>query len=503
MKKGILERLREGLVLGDGGYILELERRGYVQAGPYTPEVAVEHPEALRQLHREFLRAGADVLQALTFYASKEKLGTAGYADQVEAINRAAVRIANEVAGDEALVAGTLCLTWMYDPKDPGSRAVVRRLFDEQIAVQAAEGVDFFIGETFTFLEEARQCLHAIKAAGYPAMITFTLRGPETAEGVPDRRGGAHPGGEGADILGANCGRDPERMLPLVELMREATPGTWPPSRSGSGPGTTSRTSRSSRSSRSPSIPSRSAAPRWATTPTRARALGVNYIGSCCGSVAHHVRAMAEALGRRPPASAKSAEPRPASRHPEEPDPRGDGGAQAQVGRRPALRDRRPQLVAAPMTTDLPRAADVVVVGGGVHGASVAYHLARRGARRVVLVERKFLASGPTGRSSALVRRFYAMDFLTRTANASATTFQHWAERIGGAPGVPSGGGALAGGRRIGRRTCARTSAGPGRSARTSRRSRPRTCRRSSPPWRSTTWRSAPTSRSPATPTPP
>jgi betaine-homocysteine S-methyltransferase len=119
-RKGILERLREGVVLGDGGYILELERRGYVQAGPYTPEVAVEHPEALRELHREFLRAGADVLQALTFYASKEKLGTAGYADQVEAINRAAVRIVNEVAGDQALVAGTLCLTWMYDPKSPG-----------------------------------------------------------------------------------------------------------------------------------------------------------------------------------------------------------------------------------------------------------------------------------------------------------------------------------------------------------------------------------------------
>jgi hypothetical protein len=49
-RKGILERLREGVVSGDGGYILELERRGYVQAGPYTPEVAVEHPEALREL---------------------------------------------------------------------------------------------------------------------------------------------------------------------------------------------------------------------------------------------------------------------------------------------------------------------------------------------------------------------------------------------------------------------------------------------------------------------
>jgi len=82
---------------------------------------------------------------------------------------------------------------------------------------------------------------------------------------------------------------------------------------------------------------------------------------------------------------------------------------------------------------EVPSTADVVVVGGGVHGASVACHLARRKAGRVVLVERKFLASGPTGRSSALVRRFYAMDFLTRTASASADTFQRWADVIGGA----------------------------------------------------------------------
>jgi sarcosine oxidase subunit beta len=82
--------------------------------------------------------------------------------------------------------------------------------------------------------------------------------------------------------------------------------------------------------------------------------------------------------------------------------------------------------------TDVPGTADVVVVGGGVHGASVIHHLARRKARRVVLVERRFLASGPTGRSSALVRRFYAMDLLTRTGNASASAFQRWTDVIGG-----------------------------------------------------------------------
>ncbi len=81
---------------------------------------------------------------------------------------------------------------------------------------------------------------------------------------------------------------------------------------------------------------------------------------------------------------------------------------------------------------DLPRTADVVIVGGGVHGASLAYHLARKKAGRVVLVEKKFLASGPTGRSTAMVRRFYGMDFFTRTASAAADVFQDWREVIGG-----------------------------------------------------------------------
>ena len=142
-KKGILERLSEGPVIGDGGYLLELERRGYVKAGPFTPEVAVEAPEALRQLHSEFLRAGSQVLQACTFYASEEKLRTAGYAQQVEQINRAAVRIAREVAGDQALVAGNLSLTWQYDPDKSSSKDRVLELFRQQVALQKEEGVDF------------------------------------------------------------------------------------------------------------------------------------------------------------------------------------------------------------------------------------------------------------------------------------------------------------------------------------------------------------------------
>src|SRR5437867_2933248 len=79
----------------------------------------------------------------------------------------------------------------------------------------------------------------------------------------------------------------------------------------------------------------------------------------------------------------------------------------------------------------LPRAADTVIVGGGVHGASLAYHFARKKAARVLL-GKTFLASGPTGRSTALVRRFYAMDFFTRAGSAAADIFPHCADVIGG-----------------------------------------------------------------------
>ena len=94
----ILEWLKEDVVLGDGGAIFELERRGYVSAGPYTPEVAVEHPEALGQLQTDFARAGAQVLQALTYYAHEAKLKDVGKVGSLASINSDAVRIANEVA---------------------------------------------------------------------------------------------------------------------------------------------------------------------------------------------------------------------------------------------------------------------------------------------------------------------------------------------------------------------------------------------------------------------
>jgi betaine-homocysteine S-methyltransferase len=172
MKRSILDKLQAGPVLGDGGYLLELEKRGWVRAGPFTPEVVLTYPEAVKQLHTEFRECGAEVLQALTFYASRDKLATVGLENRLEDLNRAAVRIAKDVAGERCLVAGNLSLTWMYEPDSPSAAERVAKTFDEQLAVQVPEGIDFIIGETFSWLGEALIAVQRAKQTGLPVMVT-------------------------------------------------------------------------------------------------------------------------------------------------------------------------------------------------------------------------------------------------------------------------------------------------------------------------------------------
>src|SRR5688500_12877072 len=129
MPKPILEQLGEGVVLGDGGYIVELEKRGYVVAGAFTPEVVLTRPVANQARYDEMLNVGEEVLQVMAFYGSREKLATVGQADRTFEINRAATRMAREAAGSgaagtgqggmqpagRALVAGDLSATWKWD----------------------------------------------------------------------------------------------------------------------------------------------------------------------------------------------------------------------------------------------------------------------------------------------------------------------------------------------------------------------------------------------------
>ena len=310
-QQSLEERLAEGVVVGAEGYVFELERRGYVKAGPFVPEVILDEPDALRQLHREFLRAGSDVMVALTYYAHRDKLKDVGRADDLEAMNRQAVRIANEIAAENgALVAGNICNTWSYDPERPdASGAVVRAQYEEQLGWAVEEGVDFVIAETNDYVGEALIGLEVCQELGLPAMVTFASPHPTaTYDGYAYVKACQVLADAGATIVGLNCSRGPEIMLPMLEHIRAAVdiPVAAQP--------VPYRTTQETPAFETLEAEGRHLFPlelepflctrfEMADFARRARDIGVDYIGICCGGAPHHVRAMAEALGRDTPAS--------------------------------------------------------------------------------------------------------------------------------------------------------------------------------------------------------
>jgi betaine-homocysteine S-methyltransferase len=317
---GLLERLAEGPVICAEGYLFEFERRGFLQAGPYVPEIVLEHPEMVAQLHREFVHAGSDVVEAFTYYAHREKMRLIGREQQLEAINRQALEIAKEVAAEsDALFAGDICNTNVFAPDDE-SRKAVRAMFDEQVGWAAEAGVDFMIAETFSYAEEALIALEAIKRAGLPAVVTLAIHSePDTREGWAPEEACKRLEENGADVVGLNCIRGPRTMLPLLKAIRGAVQGHV------AGLPVPYRTHEEEPSFQSLRDPDCDCVPGHRPFPTaldpftcnryeiaefatEAYAIGVGYLGVCCGAAPHHIRSLAEALGRAPPASRYSAD---------------------------------------------------------------------------------------------------------------------------------------------------------------------------------------------------
>src|SRR5215469_5878953 len=118
-KLGLMERLDKGAVICAEGYVFELERRGYLQAGAFVPEVLLEHPDVVERLHRDFVHAGSDVVEACTYYVHREKLRVIGREKDLAPMNATALRIARKVARETGtLFAGDICNTNIYDPAD-------------------------------------------------------------------------------------------------------------------------------------------------------------------------------------------------------------------------------------------------------------------------------------------------------------------------------------------------------------------------------------------------
>uniref|UniRef100_A0A0N8EUD2 Betaine--homocysteine S-methyltransferase 1 n=2 Tax=Heterocephalus glaber TaxID=10181 RepID=A0A0N8EUD2_HETGA len=318
-RKGILERLNAGeVVIGDGGFVFALEKRGYVKAGPWTPEAAVEHPEAVRQLHREFLRAGSNVMQTFTFYASEDKLENRGnyVAEKIsgEKVNEAACDIARQVADEgNALVAGGVSQTPSY--LSCKSETEVKKIFQQQLEVFVKKNVDFLIAEYFEHVEEAVWAVEALKVSGKPVAVTMCI-GPEgDLHGVSPGECAVRLVRAGASIVGVNCHFDPTTSLQTVKLMKEGLAAAGLKAHLMSQPLAYHTPDCGKQGFIDlPEFPfglEPRVATRWDIQKYAREAynLGVRYIGGCCGFEPYHIRAIAEELaperGFLPPASEK------------------------------------------------------------------------------------------------------------------------------------------------------------------------------------------------------
>lgn len=313
---GLIERLDQGAVICAEGYLFELERRGYVQAGAFVPEVVLEHPEVVTQLHRDFVHAGSDVIEAFTYYAHREKLRVIGKEHLLESLNRQALALAAPVARETGcLLAGNICNTNVFLPSDPMTKKNARKMFDEQVRWAVEGGADYIIAETFPWGEEALLALEAIKSAGLPAVVTLAIFGePRTLEGWAPDEACSRLEQAGAEVVGLNCVRGPQTMLPLLRAIREKVDCHI------AGLPVPYRTTPSEPTFFSLTDPHSSSVPGGRVFPValdpfscnryeieefgrEARLLDIRYLGLCCGAGPHHVRSLAEALGRTPPSS--------------------------------------------------------------------------------------------------------------------------------------------------------------------------------------------------------
>lgn len=308
-----VDRLDNGTVICAEGFLFELEKRGYLSAGEFVPEVALEYPEALENLHVDFQRAGSDIVEAFTYNGHREKMRVIGKEDLLEPLNRSALQIARNVADRVAgnLVAGNISNTNIWDPNDQASQQQVRVMFDEMIGWAVDEGADIIIGETFYYAGEALAALEAAKASGLPTVITLApMAFEEMADGLSIVETAQRLEQQGADVVGMNCFRGPETMMPWLKKIREAVSchvGALPvPYRT-----TQEQPTFFNLTDDRATVPS----PHGRAFPTAldplytnryeigqfakdAHDLGVNYLGVCCGATPMHIREVAESVGR-------------------------------------------------------------------------------------------------------------------------------------------------------------------------------------------------------------
>ncbi|MFP4248396.1 MAG: homocysteine S-methyltransferase family protein [Armatimonadota bacterium] len=277
------------VLIADGAWGTELSRRG-LEPGETPESWVLRQPDAVREVAQGYVDAGAEIILTDTFGGSRFKLVKSDLEDQVAEINRTAVELSQDAAGDDALVFASIGPTGEFmQPLGLVSEEEMIEAFAEQAQAMAAGGTDGILVETMTDLGEAKAALRAAKENfDGPVVVSMTFdRGPKgyaTMMGVTPEQAAEELQAAGAEIVGSNCGHGIENMIEVITLMKGATDlPLWAKPNAGM-----------------PQLVDGETVFTQSPEDTAAHfdglvGAGARIIGGCCGTRPEHIRALVEA----------------------------------------------------------------------------------------------------------------------------------------------------------------------------------------------------------------
>jgi homocysteine S-methyltransferase len=309
----------------------------------------VTRPDLVEQVHQEYVRAGADILETNTFGANRVKLASFGLADTLRAINMEGVRIARAAAGDRAYVAGSIGpLGIRIEPWGKTGVDDARAYFTEQAQALLDAGIDLFVLETFRDLNEIGAAIDAVRSlSDLPVIAQMTTEEDgNTLDGTPPERFAPELERRGATVIGVNCAVGPAPMLETIERMEAVT---------------RVRLSAQPNAGKPRDVEGRNiylCSPEYMASYARRFILhNVRVVGGCCGTTPEHIRQIKAAVRGVGGADTARRPPRPL-------------GESAAPARAPAA--RAPVVTAPPVPRDQKsRLARELVHGGFVLGVEL------------------------------------------------------------------------------------------------------------------------------------
>ena len=215
----------DAVYLFDGAMGTRLYDKGIYINRSYD-ELNLVAADLVREVHEEYVRAGAEIIETNSFGATRHKLQSYGLEGKIRDINIAAATIAKEAAGENVFVAGAIGpLGLRIEPFGPTSYDEAKEMFKEQAAALAEGGVDLFVIETFSELSEIQQAIRAVReVCDLPIVAQMTIQSDlKTSFGTAPEIFTAALEEEGVDVIGLNCGMGPTHLLHALEIMRSAT----------------------------------------------------------------------------------------------------------------------------------------------------------------------------------------------------------------------------------------------------------------------------------------